>query len=894
MPDHKSCKRFLQQKHYFDGIKFQDIGLSIAGAFGPGLLDQIRDVYRKCCRLSGPQDEIWLYGFGRGAYVVHAVTGLLRHVRALTSADRSDREFKSDYDKALKEYRKMQRKDRLGEAQILPMATRAASTIQLLGLFDMVTAVSDDNSFDIPFNSVIRNFRHALALNETTLPEHIFHVPPFTTNHNLQRRTAVQAWFVGGHIDIGGSSAKDGLSLYPLQWMVTESRKLGLKLGSTGLSGGQASLTDAIELTGLSTHATPWRCTTENGITFEMADIQELHKTERYSIHLSLKGTKGRFQKQRIRAPFDSDDRQGTAIHPSVYLLLDRHIGIGLDMQTFPFYKRLEGWRYKTLGQNGDLPNSGFWNDAATQDYKDFGALRILVCGNTGVGKSSLINKVFGVPEGEEVTPSCDNVRGEHNVQEGITWPGRPDLVIHDSRGFEAAGIAELEAVKEFLREKQRETEINKRLHAIWFCLEVNNRRPIQRATQDLFRIIKEHADDIPVIVIATKKDEFEAIQCTSRVTSLRRQGQQATFEDMVHYAREQLDIRLEELEGQIVGMDDGRFDVCVAVSKDDEESIQNLVWETAECFSHDKVRLLYIRAQVARLDLKINLALERAMHVYKNVLRRSTLMAGLPATITTNWKSGAINLCEAIISCFGIPGVSGKTAFEVYGRNVFDENGNSYATAAANAIATASIISTGVLAGIPIFLFPAVANVPLVVPATSRLMLMLSCDLILIFSRAFKEASANCNSQPQLADLEKAATAYRAYSQRVHARVRALVPSYAKGIKMCYRNNDIKLGIKEILQDSRHIFAGDTMTPEPASRDLSDSAGSLGSQVASSEDTIIEDMRTVEQTCEEMQERTNDTGTTSSLEMHNWRNRMREVAKEIQMNLVTDERACV
>ena len=68
-----------------------------------------------------------------------------------------------------------------------------------------------------------------LALNEDRKsfePEYYF---PAYRNLGMGR-SFIQAWFVGAHIDIGGSAARDGLTLYPLQWMLTESQGRGLVL----------------------------------------------------------------------------------------------------------------------------------------------------------------------------------------------------------------------------------------------------------------------------------------------------------------------------------------------------------------------------------------------------------------------------------------------------------------------------------------------------------------------------------------------------------------------------------------------------------------------------------------------------------------------------------------
>lgn len=88
----------------------------MAGVFGSRCLDQIRSVYQECCRLDGPEDEVWLYGFSRGAYVARAVAGLLHYLRALVSAD-DQQKFQHDYKEALKTYRTMHKDRKLGDGQ---------------------------------------------------------------------------------------------------------------------------------------------------------------------------------------------------------------------------------------------------------------------------------------------------------------------------------------------------------------------------------------------------------------------------------------------------------------------------------------------------------------------------------------------------------------------------------------------------------------------------------------------------------------------------------------------------------------------------------------------------------------------------------------------------------
>ena len=59
------------------------------------------------------------------------------------------------------------------------------------------------------------------------------------------------------------------------------------------------------------------------------------------------------------------------------------------------------------LGEENSIVNRGFWGNKPTLEIDGLKSLRILVCGNTGVGKSTLINKVFGVSPSDEVVRPC-------------------------------------------------------------------------------------------------------------------------------------------------------------------------------------------------------------------------------------------------------------------------------------------------------------------------------------------------------------------------------------------------------------------------------------------------------------------------------------------------------
>lgn len=153
------------------------------------------------------------------------------------------------------------------------------------------------------------------------------------------------------------------------------------------------------------------------------------------------------------------------------------------------------------------------------------------------------------------------------------------------------------------------------------FCVDINSPRTLQTATEKLFRAVSEHATDCPIVVIATKKDDFLDLEFSKRRKTLKKEGKRFDEEACDEYAEEQLQERIEIIRKEMESVSGGRLDACLAVSQgkfarplhrwikiltmlhaDDSNSIAELSKTTSHCFDTDKVRLLYVRAQVTRI----------------------------------------------------------------------------------------------------------------------------------------------------------------------------------------------------------------------------------------------------------------------------------------------------
>ncbi|KAG6330484.1 hypothetical protein ID866_8603, partial [Astraeus odoratus] len=127
----------------------------------------------------------------------------------------------------------------------------------------------------------------------------------------------------------------------------------------------------------------------------------------------------------------------------------------------------------------------------------------------SGIGKSTLINRVFGIDEAR----AEHNQRGVANIETELTSHQNPRLVLHDSRGFESGDRENSETVERFITRRKTHPDIGERLHAIWLCFEAplddHGERLIEKGMGAFLERKQDIIGDIPVIFIFTKFDKI-------------------------------------------------------------------------------------------------------------------------------------------------------------------------------------------------------------------------------------------------------------------------------------------------------------------------------------------------------------------------------------------------
>ena len=238
-------------------LAYYEIGVNgfLGGVFGKGLDQDIIDAYERLIEQYSRDDEIFIFGFSRGAYTARSLAGfiakcgLLKAGSPLGVRQLYNRYRRTDA-KTIWALIDAQEHGTLGDPTIEEkwmLKYSMAVHIKLVGVWDTVGALG------IPIFSIqgisrstlgflstglrrpIDNGFHALAIDEhrrafsptlwsvrhSTVPDP--EVPPPRPLSSVEQR-----WFVGAHANVGGGYDSDLLPQIPLRWLMKKASLYGL------------------------------------------------------------------------------------------------------------------------------------------------------------------------------------------------------------------------------------------------------------------------------------------------------------------------------------------------------------------------------------------------------------------------------------------------------------------------------------------------------------------------------------------------------------------------------------------------------------------------------------------------------------------------------------------
>lgn len=242
-------------------------------AFGSGLRQNLGEAYTWLMHHWAPGDQIFIFGFSRGAYSARALVGILRAIGLLrpgaenlvpyvvSTYARRGGETKIDWDEV-----------HLTSATFT-QHVEGTSTIPVkyLGLWDTVKAAGFLRwEIHWPFTSELTNavrIRHAVSINEKRAPFKESLIKP-RTDGSLE-----EVWFAGVHSDVGGtfvdetsasqishSSKRNSvpkLSTITLKWIVEGGIAEGLQVKSRAVASA-CEVTSADATSRLHSRGWPW------------------------------------------------------------------------------------------------------------------------------------------------------------------------------------------------------------------------------------------------------------------------------------------------------------------------------------------------------------------------------------------------------------------------------------------------------------------------------------------------------------------------------------------------------------------------------------------------------------------------------------------------------------
>jgi uncharacterized protein (DUF2235 family) len=204
------------------------------------LSTNVKDAYRFLLTHYEPGDELFLFGFSRGAYTVRSVAGFIRNCGLLRRkhANRLEDAY------ALYRRRDADSNPRAIEAELFRKSFTYEAfdhevRMKFIGVWDTVGALGIPIGYvgkvsrtllrlqfhDVKLSSYVDNAFHALAIDERRAP---FTPTKWDQQPHAHRQRLEQVWFAGVHSNVGGGYEDPGLSDVALLWMTDAASQCGL------------------------------------------------------------------------------------------------------------------------------------------------------------------------------------------------------------------------------------------------------------------------------------------------------------------------------------------------------------------------------------------------------------------------------------------------------------------------------------------------------------------------------------------------------------------------------------------------------------------------------------------------------------------------------------------
>ncbi len=245
-----------QMEFYDEGVGTKWFDRLSGGAFGYGLSDNVCRGYRWLMENYDFGDEIFIFGFSRGAFTARSLAGvigrcgLLKPDAPMSFAQLYERYQKGDTVRPIYRLKYLERQGEKNfdfeERALLNHSHYGRNLIKMVGVWDTV------GSLGIPFGNIPGISRRTLGFHNTNLSKIVEHsyqalaldefrkpywavlwtcfLPekPEADSAQVDNRHVEQRWFTGAHCNVGGGYRNDLIQQRPLAWMQKKAGACGL------------------------------------------------------------------------------------------------------------------------------------------------------------------------------------------------------------------------------------------------------------------------------------------------------------------------------------------------------------------------------------------------------------------------------------------------------------------------------------------------------------------------------------------------------------------------------------------------------------------------------------------------------------------------------------------
>lgn len=241
--NHQVTKEPVQQLKAYDqgvGTGYTLKDKIIGGATGAGIDKNIKDMYTFFVLNYNVGDEIYLFGFSRGAYTARSLAGFIRTCGILKP------EYVHLVEKAYDLYRDRNSYSTPDSDLMIAFRRNYAyeniTRIKFIGVWDTVGSLGIPlSSFkmrnlnrykfhDVTLSSTIDNAYHALAIDErrALFSPTLWEKSRTVKEDESHPQKMEQRWFAGCHSNIGGGYKDAALSNIALKWLIDKAELSGL------------------------------------------------------------------------------------------------------------------------------------------------------------------------------------------------------------------------------------------------------------------------------------------------------------------------------------------------------------------------------------------------------------------------------------------------------------------------------------------------------------------------------------------------------------------------------------------------------------------------------------------------------------------------------------------